>query len=248
MPDLTAHSSPKAARILAAAGELLLGRGSKGVTIAEVAQKAHVGKGTVYLYWKTKEDLLLDLVCRDFLSLADELIAAVTADPDLARPSRLCPNMLHTAATHPYVSALQSHDENLLGALADAPRSTRLLDTLGPDAVMHAILPIWRANALARTDWAVEDQAFALHALLAGFLKTTTGPRSRIPAADPQTVLADTVTTLLGPERATPHQVQAAATEGIRDLTAARRTARELIGLPTLAVTNPHGRGGHTQT
>lgn len=240
MPNLTGHSSPKAARILAAAGELLLGRGSKGVTIAEVAQKAHVGKGTVYLYWKTKEDLLLDLVCRDFLALADEVVASVTADPDLARPSRLCPNMLHTAAAHPYVSALQSNDGDLLGVLADDPRSTRLLDTLGPDAVMHGILPIWRDNALARTDWTVEDQAFALHALVTGFLKTTTGPRSRIPVADPERVFAATVTTLLGPERATPEQVRAAAAEGIRHLAAARGTALELIGLPTLAVTSPY--------
>lgn len=239
MPDLTGHSSPKAARILAAAGELLLGRGSKGVTIAEVAQKAHVGKGTVYLYWKTKEDLLLDLVCRDFLALADELIASLTADPDLARPSRLCPNMLRTTAAHPYVSALQRNDEHLLGVLADDPRSTRLLHTMGPDAHMHRILPIWRANALARTDWTVEDQAFALQALVTGFLKTTTGPRSRIPAADTERVLVATVTTLLGPERATPEQVRAAATEGIRDLTEARGTALELLGLPAVAATSP---------
>jgi AcrR family transcriptional regulator len=60
-------------RVLAAAGELVLARGSRGVTIAEVARRAHIGKGTVYLYWKTKEDLLLDLVCRDFLALADEI-------------------------------------------------------------------------------------------------------------------------------------------------------------------------------
>lgn len=226
MPD--PHSPPKAARILAAAGELLLGRGSKGVTIAEVARKAHIGKGTVYLYWKTKEDLLLDLVCRDFLAMADEVTSAVTADPDLARPSRLCPNMLHVAAEHPYVSALTRNDEDLLGVLTDDPRSARLLDTLGPDAVMYRILPIWRAHDLARTDWSLADQALALHSLVTGFLTTTGGSRPRVD--DPERVLAAAVTALLGPERATPEQVRAAAEEGIRDLAVERASALDLIG------------------
>jgi AcrR family transcriptional regulator len=234
LPDLAAHSPPKAARILAAAGELLLARGSKGVTIAEVARKAHIGKGTVYLYWKTKEDLLLDLVCRDFVALADEVTAAVTADSDLARPSRLCPHMLHIAAAHPFVSALQRNDDGLLGVLTDDPRSARLLDALGPEAVMHQALPIWRANDLARADWPLADQAFALHSLLTGF-RTTTGLRYWPQIDDPGQVLAAAVTALLGPERATPEQVRAAAAEGIRIFAEQRATALDLIAQPTHA-------------
>ena len=94
MSVLPEQSSPKAARILAAAGDLLLHRGSRGVTIADVAQKAHVGKGTVHLYWDAKEDLLLGLIGRDLLALADGFTAALAADPDLARPSRLAPRLL----------------------------------------------------------------------------------------------------------------------------------------------------------
>ena len=51
------QQSTKAARLLASAGELLLSRGARGFTVADVAKRAHVGKGTVYLYWPTKEDL-----------------------------------------------------------------------------------------------------------------------------------------------------------------------------------------------
>lgn len=230
MPDPHGHTPPKAARVLAAAGELLLGRGSKGVTIAEVARRAHIGTGTVYLYWKTKEDLLLDLVCRDFLALADELIVAITDDPDLARPSHLCPNMLHMAAAHPYVTALQGNDEVMLGVLTDDPRSARLLDTLAPYAVMRQILPIWRAHDLARTDWPLTDQAFALHSLVSGFLITS--QRSRPEVDNPEEVMAAAVTALLGPERATPEQVGAAAADGIRSLTEQRTLAAGLISQP----------------
>lgn len=179
MPELPEHHSPKAARILAAAGELLLSRGSKGVTIADVATRAHIGKGTVYLYWKTKEDLLLGLISRDFLALADDVTEAVTADPDLARPSRLLPHMLRTASQHPFVNALRSNDGGLLGALTEDPRSAKLLDTLGPDAMMYDVLPIWRRHDLARTDWALDVQALALHALVTGFV--VLGTQRRFP-------------------------------------------------------------------
>ena len=64
--------------MLAAASELLVGRGARGFTVADVAQRAHVGKGTVYLYWPTKEDLLIGLIGRGFLSLVDDLIDRLT--------------------------------------------------------------------------------------------------------------------------------------------------------------------------
>ncbi len=225
MPDLPESGSPKAARILAAAGELLLGRGSRGVTIADVAQRAHVGKGTVYLYWKSKEDLLIGLVCRDFIALADAVTAEVTADPDLARPSRLCPNMLRHAKEHPFVDALQRGDDHLLGVLTDDPRAAELLDHLGLDGVMHRILPLWRANGLARTDWPVAEQAFALQALTAGFITT------RIPATvtDPAKVLAAAVTALLGPENATDAQVRTAAEQGLGMLADGRAKALKIV-------------------
>src|SRR5689334_12910354 len=56
--ELPEHHSPTAARIVDAAQDLLQRRGSKAVTIAAVAQKAHVGTGTVYLYWSSKSELL----------------------------------------------------------------------------------------------------------------------------------------------------------------------------------------------
>lgn len=223
MPDLPEHSSPKAARILAAAGGLLLGGGSKRMTIAEVAKKAHVGKGTVYLYWDSKEDLLMGVVGRDFIAMADEITAEVSADPDLARPSRLCPFMLRVAATHPYANALMARDEELLGALAADPEVTELFDTLGPDAMMHDVLPLWRDAGMARTDWPSTDQAFALQALTTGFLATAAdrSPRSR--SVDPEAVFAAAVTALLGPENTTPDRVKYTAAEGLRSL--ARRRA-----------------------
>jgi AcrR family transcriptional regulator len=48
--------------ILAAARHLMLSRGVEAVTMEEVAAAAGVAKGTVYLYFKSKEDLIQALI------------------------------------------------------------------------------------------------------------------------------------------------------------------------------------------
>lgn len=232
--DLPEAHSSKAARLLAAAGDLLIGRGAKGFTVADVAARAHVGKGTVYLYWPTKEDLLIGLIGRAFLRLLDDLIERLDAEPDLARPSRFCPAMLQIATGHPLVAALQRRDDVLLGVLTDHPRSVALDGALGPDAVLSAVLPIWRRNGLARDDWNVGDQNFALRSLITGvgFALVGPDPGTTLAVDDPMEVLAATVTAILGPERADPRQLRAAAAEIVRFLRDAQTTALGLIDPP----------------
>jgi len=205
------------------AGDLVLRRGVRGVTVAEIAEKAHVGKGTVYLYWDTKEDLLVSLFARDFLAVADEYHTALTADPDVCRPHRMVPRMVRTALEHPFVRALQTDDIGLLGVLAEHPRSKELLETLGPNALLDQVLPVWRRHHLARTDWALADQAYALRALTDGFIAAAT--KTDIPVDSPDHIMAATVLALLGPSEANTADVEATATEGLRLLDEARQVA-----------------------
>ncbi|MFF9782122.1 TetR/AcrR family transcriptional regulator [Streptomyces nigrescens] len=238
MAALVEQDSAKAARILTVAQELVLKRGVKGVTVAEIAEKAHVGKGTVYLYWGTKEDLLVGLFAREFLAVVEGSIDALTADPDAARPHRLCPQLIHNGLERPFVRALQTGDSDLLGVLTQHPRSTELLGTLGPAALMYTVLPVWRQHRLARTDWPLEEQAYALQALMAGFLETTTRAHTlrEVSVDAPDKVIAASVTALLGPGEATPDDVRATADEGLRLL----REKRELV---LASLTGDHDTG-----
>jgi hypothetical protein len=151
----------------------------------------------------------------------------------------MCPRLLRIAAERHFVQALQSIDDGLLGALADDPRSAMLLDTLGPSAVLRTMLPSWRRNALARTDWALADQAYALHALTTGFVTAAADRRFRSETAEPENVLAAAVTALLGPEEARAEQVRAAAADVGRFLTDARSAAVDIIGQPVLVSSGP---------
>jgi len=53
---------PKRDVILSAAGELFLSRGFDQVTLDEVSKRAGVGKGTIYRYFKDKEDLYSQVI------------------------------------------------------------------------------------------------------------------------------------------------------------------------------------------
>lgn len=228
--ELPEQHSARAARLLTAANDLLIGRGAKGFTVADVAARAHVGKGTVYLYWPTKEHLLVGLIGRAFLSLLDDLIDELTKEPALARPSRFCPAMVRIATSQPLVAALQRRDEDLLGVLATDPRSVALDGALGPGAVLGATLPIWRRHKLARTDWEIADQNFAMRALSTGVALALINPGGEpAPTADPLDVFGIAVTAVLGPERANQKQLRSAAAEIVDFLREGRKAAIELL-------------------
>lgn len=208
--ELPEQNSGTAARILTAANDLLLGRGARGFSVADVAARAHVGKGTVYLYWPTKEDLLIGLVGRAFLRALEDLIVKFEEEPALVRPSRFCPMMLQVATGHPLIAALQRHDDDLLGILADHPRSVELNEALGPSAVLRAALPLWRQHGMARTDWDTADQAFAVQALVTGVTHSLV--TDFVGADQRLKILGSAVTALLGPERPSQKGLRAAAT------------------------------------
>jgi TetR/AcrR family transcriptional repressor of nem operon len=74
-------------QILDAAGRVLVGRGLAATTMAEVAEAASVAKGTVYLYFASKAELLAGLRARyfeDFAAMLDGPPAAGRPDPGVA--------------------------------------------------------------------------------------------------------------------------------------------------------------------
>lgn len=198
MPELPERTSPTAARILAAAGDLLLRRGSRAVTISEVAERARVGKGTVYLYWASKTDLLLGLVARDFLALAEEFTALLREQPDMARPSLLFPALLRTTPGRPFVRAMLREDDDLLGALTADPRAAALTEALGPESLMMTVLPSWRRGRLATEDVPLAEQSYAVLAVFRGFLLSHHLDELVLPSVDPPEVFGKSMARLLG--------------------------------------------------
>lgn len=59
--------------ILDAAKELFLYYGFKKTTVNEIAQKAKVGKGTIYLYYRTKEEIMFAMAREEFSRIIKKL-------------------------------------------------------------------------------------------------------------------------------------------------------------------------------
>jgi TetR/AcrR family transcriptional regulator, fatty acid metabolism regulator protein len=91
---MTAHSSPdrpdrndrtggdKRERILAAAEIIFARHGFFAARVSEIAKEAGVADGTIYLYFKSKDDLLISLFENRMKQVNDELRAATAAAAD----------------------------------------------------------------------------------------------------------------------------------------------------------------------
>ena len=72
----------KLARITAAAGELFAEHGVDDVTTQQIADRADIGTGTLFLYAKTKGELLLLVQNASYADALAEGRAAAAAEPD----------------------------------------------------------------------------------------------------------------------------------------------------------------------
>ncbi len=165
--------------------------------MSALAQRAHVGKGTPYLYWRTKEDLFLERIISNLADALSGIAEKVGAAPDLALADRLCPTIANAWLGHPLVRAVRSADVDVLGALVDDPRAHALVLEYGAPALIKALLPIWRETGLIRTDWSVDEQADALELVLAGYFVTRTRTLGRNRDAQGPDTLRRTVAALL---------------------------------------------------
>ena len=200
----TAAPSPRIQRIRQAARDMALRGGLQGITIAEIARRAGVGKGTVYLYWTTKEDLFADLFAEDFLDALAEVEAAVREDPGLVVPRRLLPLVGRSLDRHPFVAAVQSSGAGLLGVIATHPAIVQGTRDVGPVAVLARVFPVLREHGVIRSDLDSTTQVHATAALLHGLLGLDEQEpvADLLPGSDPQEVLSAACAALLEPAEA----------------------------------------------
>ena len=212
--QLIERHSRKAARILDSARELVLAHGVHKVTVSEIARAAGVGKGTVYLYWPAKEDLILGLFARELLTFLDEIIARIAADPADVLPRRLAPLLIRTGLRLPLARRVQSGDADLLRLLTQQAGDRELFTRTTPSAMCETVMPIHHRHGLIRHDRPLSDLTYATHAVLTGFGVALSDPATAVFGADdPDQVLADTVARLLEPPVAPGEPAIAAAAE-----------------------------------
>jgi AcrR family transcriptional regulator len=79
----------KRRKLIAAAAALLLKDGPDRVSMARIATKARVAKGTLYLYFRTKEEIFLAVLGGDLESWCSNFVAYLESQPAAIPPGEL---------------------------------------------------------------------------------------------------------------------------------------------------------------
>jgi AcrR family transcriptional regulator len=157
----------RADRILDTARDLLLSWGYRRVTIDELARRAGVGKGTIYLHWRSREEVFHAVSAREAAAMADAIIDAVRNDPAEVALHRYLRRLFVEAMNRPVLRALYTRDADTLGTFLAAAHHHRLEESkLG---VNRDYLGVLAAESMLRPDLRLKDLDYTLPTIVFGF-------------------------------------------------------------------------------
>jgi len=157
----------RADRILDTARDLLLLWGYRRVTIDELARRAGVGKGTIYLHWRSREDVFHAVSAREAAEMADAIVQAVRDDPAEVALHRYLRRIFVEAMNRPVLRALYTRDADTLDTFLASARHQHLEESkLG---VNRDYLGVLAAEAMLRPDLRLQDLDYTLPTLVFGF-------------------------------------------------------------------------------
>jgi AcrR family transcriptional regulator len=127
--DAGAGESSKRRQILDGARRVFLAEGFDGASMGEIARAAGVSKGTLYVYFDSKEKLFEALTIEEKKTLAEVLFQLDGEDPDVAAVlRRLGESYLKLMAEPEHVSSVRM----VIGASEKFPRFGQMFFEAGP--------------------------------------------------------------------------------------------------------------------
>lgn len=189
----------RADRILDAAAELVLRWGYKKTTIDDIARHAGVAKGTIYLHWKTREDLFLALLMREGLKLVEDMRRRIASDPEGSTLHGFVKHSTLALMQNSLMKALYLNDTDMLGEIA----SREFSSSTYPQRIENYkdFLEFLRSHGLVSTDIGIREQTYILSAIWIGFLLVDRWMPGEFKFSDEDMIemLADTVQRALEP-------------------------------------------------
>ncbi len=162
-----ADRQERADRILDTARDLLLSWGYRRVTIDELARRAGVGKGTIYLHWRSREEVFQAVSAREAVAMADAIVDAVRTDPAEVALHRYLRRLFVEAMNRPVLRALYTRDADTLGTFLAAAHHHRLEESKLD--VNRDYLSVLAAEGMLRPDLHLEDLDYTLPTIVFGF-------------------------------------------------------------------------------
>ena len=154
-------------RILDATATLLVRWGYRKTTIDDVAREAGVGKGTIYLHWKDKNELFRAAIMRANQLLGDDIMRRIADDPEGGLPHRLWAHGMVAALDNPLMAAIMKGQPDIFqGFIGGFDSQTR--NQLVGNAEEY-VAQLQRAG-LIRTDLPVSVITYLMAAIKVGVI------------------------------------------------------------------------------
>lgn len=120
--------------ILDVAAKLFATRAFHEVRLDDVAQQARIGKGTVYIYFKSKDDLFASLIHEGFGTLVEKVQALLKEErkqPAIARIETVVRELAQFAKAYPhFFQLMRDHAEGQKHAVRDIRKNREQLGKL----------------------------------------------------------------------------------------------------------------------
>lgn len=114
-------NSAREQRILDAAVELFVHYGYDKTTVDDVARKAGVSKGAIYLHFKGKDALFEGLLLREMLAYQERWLNLLDADPKGGTIGGMYKNVLYALSGSDFMMAAFAQDSRILGSYLRKP-------------------------------------------------------------------------------------------------------------------------------
>jgi AcrR family transcriptional regulator len=189
----------RAQRILDAAAELIQRWGYNKTTIDDIARQAGVAKGTIYLHWKTREDLFEALIKREELVVAEDIQRRIVNDPEGATLHGLMKHSMLATMKNPLMKAVILREGDVLGELTHKEYSTRAYEER--IASFKRFFEFLRSHDLVRNDIGMREQIYILNAVSMGVLLADPWLPDEFKVSDEEAVelMAETIKRTLEP-------------------------------------------------
>jgi AcrR family transcriptional regulator len=160
----------RAERILEAATELVLRWGYDKTTIDDVARRAGVAKGTIYLHWSSREELFAALMRWDRAEMIGAVRRRLHEDPASATLPGLFGHLGRELHRRPLLQAVMVQDSEVLGKLVQRKKTS----STTPEMLVsfREYLDTLRKLGMVRDDLSLADHLTVISAVLHGSLVT----------------------------------------------------------------------------
>lgn len=134
--------------------------GYRKTTLDDIAREAGVAKGTIYLYWPTRDKLFMAIIERAQFSLLAEVTRRMEEDPESMTLIGLVKHSIQVTLENPVTRALILRDTDFLGHLIINEMHTAAYQA--QLAGYMALLQTLRDIGVVRGDIDPQEQAYAI--------------------------------------------------------------------------------------